>query len=712
MQEKNKINLLLVDDHADNLTAMRAMLEEFEENIVCVDSGKKALRLLLDEEFAIVLLDVDMPVMDGFEVAEMMRQIKKLQHTPIIFLTAMHQNESQVFKGYSLGAVDYIFKPCEPGILKAKVRFFIDLYRKNTEIKVQAELLRETNQKLDQLNAELERRVNERTSQLRSAVDELKHEIAERKKAERAQGLLAAIVESSDDAMISKDLNGLIMSWNRGAQQLLGYSEGEVIGKSITLVIPADKYEEEEEILERLRRGEHIEHYETLRLTKDGRRVDVSLAISPIRDGDKQIVAASSVARDITKLKEAERGREDLLAREQNARAEAETANRLKDEFLATLSHELRTPMNSILGWIKLLNGGTLNPETSARALETIERNAKMQAQLIEDILDVSRIIAGKLQLQLQLVSFDAIVKAAAETLRPAIESKNITFKLEIEGGIPSTLGDATRLQQVVWNLLSNAVKFTPQQGEIHLSLRQTEATMQLQVQDNGQGISPAFLPYVFDRFRQADGSTTRKQGGLGLGLSIVRRVAELHGGTVYAESAGEGLGATFTLELPVGGVRLLNGSKEPLMTNSHYQAIKHLPSLENIQVLVVDDQEDTRDLICFILKQCKAQTKVAGTVQEALSMLQEWQPNVLVSDLGMPEEDGHVLITKIRAVWRENQIPALALTGYALDEERKRALDNGFQAYLTKPVNPDELITTVAHLAGAPSQNGKQSAP
>jgi signal transduction histidine kinase len=551
MQEKNKINLLLVDDHLDNLIAMRAVLEELGENIITVDSGKKALRLLLDHEFAIVLLDVDMPLMDGFEVAEMMRQVKKLQHTPIIFLTAMHQNESHIYKGYSLGAVDYLFKPFEPEILKAKVRFFIDLYRKTAEIQYQAALLSETNQKLDELNLDLERKVNERTSQLQTAVEE------------------------------------------------------------------------------------------------------------------------------------------------------AEKANRLKDEFLATLSHELRTPMNSILGWIKLLNSGSLNAETSARAFETIERNAKMQAQLIEDILDVSRIITGKLQLQMQPVALDAIVQTAAETLLPAIKAKNIKFQIDIEQGVLPVLGEPTRLQQVVWNLLSNAVKFTPASGEITLSLQQKDATVELRVSDNGQGIAPAFLPYIFDRFRQADGSTTRKQGGLGLGLSIVQRVVELHEGTVSAESPGEGKGATFTLELPLVAVRpFSNGNRESAVTERNPFSDKQLPSLDNVKVLVIDDQEDTRELIGFILQQCNAQTRVAGSAKEAWAILQEWQPSVLVSDLGMPEEDGHSLIKRIRLLWDESNIPALALTGYALDDERKRALKNGFQAYLTKPVNEGDLITTIADLA------------
>jgi signal transduction histidine kinase len=551
MQKKTKINLLLVDDHADNLIAMRAVLEELGENIITVDSGKKALRLLLDHEFAIVLLDVDMPLMDGFEVAEMMRQVKKLQHTPIIFLTAMHQNESHIYKGYSLGAVDYLFKPFEPEILKAKVRFFIDLYRKTAEIKYQSALLSETNYKLDQLNLDLERKVNERTSQLQMAVEE------------------------------------------------------------------------------------------------------------------------------------------------------AEKANRLKDEFLATLSHELRTPMNSILGWIKLLNSGSLNSETSARAFETIERNAKMQAQLIEDILDVSRIITGKLQLKMQPVALDAIVQTAAESVLPAIKAKNIKFQIDVDQNISPVLGEPTRLQQVVWNLLSNAVKFTPQKGEIILALRQKDTTVQLQVQDNGQGIDPAFLPYIFDRFRQADGSTTRRQGGLGLGLSIVQRVVELHEGTVKAESAGEGKGATFTLELPLVTVRsFTNGISEPAVTEGTYLSDKQLPSLDKVEVLVVDDQEDTRELISFILKQCNAETKVAASAKEAWAILQEWQPNVLVSDLGMPDEDGHSLIKRIRLLWQERDMPALALTGYALDEERKRALENGFQAYLTKPVNEEDLITTIADLA------------
>ncbi|MBI3650510.1 MAG: response regulator [Acidobacteria bacterium] len=701
MQEKHKVNLLLVDDHLDNLTAMRAVLEELGENIVTVDSGKKALRRLLDEEFALVLLDVDMPLLDGFEVAEMMRQVKKLQHTPIIFLTAFYQNESQVFKGYSLGAVDYLFKPFEPEILKAKARFFIDLYRKNAEIQVQAQLLQEGNQKLDQLNADLERRVNERTSQLRAAVENLQREIAERKKAEAAlrqrEQDLTDFVENASVGMHWVGHDGTILWANQTELDLLGYTRDEYFGRPIS-EFHADQTVIED-ILSRLGSKETLCNYEARLRCKDG-SIKTVLINSNVKWQGEEFIHTYCFTRDISELKEAEQAREELLAREQLARAEAETANRLKDEFLATLSHELRTPMNSILGWIKLLNGGTLNTETAERALETIERNAKMQAQLIEDILDVSRIIAGKLQLQLQLVSFDAVVKAAVETMRPALEAKNIKFHLELERGLPTTLGDSTRLQQVVWNLLSNAVKFTPTKGEITISLRRAEATMQLQVQDNGQGISSAFLPYIFDRFRQADGSTTRKQGGLGLGLSIVRRVVELHGGTVRADSAGEGKGATFTLDLPINTTRLFNGNTEPALTNSNFHKAKHLPSLAQVQVLVVDDQEDTRELICFILNQCQAQTKGAGTAQEALALLQEWQPNVLVSDLGMPGEDGHSLITRIRAAWRDTQIPALALTGYALDEERQRALENGFQAYLTKPVSPDELISMIARLA------------
>jgi PAS domain S-box-containing protein len=702
MQAKNKINLLLVDDHTDNLIAMRAILEELGENLVMVDSGKKALRRLLDEEFAIVLLDVDMPLMDGFEVAAMMRQIKKLQHTPIIFLTAMHQNESNVFKGYSLGAVDYIFKPVEPEILKAKVRFFIDLYRKTAEINYQADLLRKTNEKLDHLNLDLESRVKERTSQLQAAVEMLEREVAVREKAEESlrqrEQELTDFVENAPVGLHWVGGDGTILWSNQAELDLLGYTRDEYVGHKVS------EFHTErpiiEDILERLAKKEILQNYEARLRCKDGSTKYV-LINSNVRWKDDEFIHTRCFTRDITERKQAEKDREELFARERLARAEAEAANRLKDEFLATLSHELRTPLNSILGWVKLLHGNTLDAETAKRALETIERNAKLQAQLIEDILDVSSIVTGKFKLHRQLVAFDAIINQAAESLRPAIEGKNIELQLEFEPAIKPLSGDPIRLEQVVWNLLSNAIKFTPASGVITISLRQTDSMIRLQVRDNGQGIPPAFLPYVFDRFRQADGSTTREQGGLGLGLAIVRRVAELHGGRVQAESPGKGLGACFTVELPLEiSHPSSNGSPDITSLQGNHLAGDNVSTLEGVRVLVVDDQEDTRDLTCFILKQCKAQIEAAASAQEALAIIQEWQPHVLVSDLGMPDEDGYSLITKVRMSSHGGLIQALALTGYAFDEERQRALASGFQAYLTKPVEPGDLINVVTNLA------------
>lgn len=578
MNEKTKVNLLLVDDNEANLIAMRAILEDLNENLITVNSGKKALRRLLDDEFAVVLLDVDMPLMDGFEVAALMRKVQKLQFTPIIFITALYQNENNIAKGYALGAVDYIFKPVDPEVLKAKARFFIDLYRKNAEIKYQAALLADSNQKLDELNADLERLVNERTGQLRAAVEELQHENNERKKAEEA--------------------------------------------------------------------------------------------------------------------------REELLVREQKARAEAETANRLKDEFLATLSHELRTPMNAILGWVKIINTGRADAETTVSAMESIERNAKLQAQLIEDILDVSRIISGKFQFQLDVVTLDTILKATAETLRPIILAKNIDLQIEIEGEVAPMDGDSMRLQQAIWNLLSNAVKFTPDGGRVTVSLRQDNSAMRLQVRDNGQGIEAEFLPYIFDRFRQADGSMTRKHGGLGLGLAIVHHIVEMHGGKIWAESPGVGKGACFTVEFPRHQVAFENnGAHEAGAPVFLRPAADKLQMLDGLRVLVIDDSDDTLQLTCFLLTQRHAQVEAAASVKQAFEILQDWQPHLIVSDLGMPEEDGYQFITQLRSTNQGEQIPVLALTGYALNEERERALSKGFQAFLTKPINPDEFISEVAKL-------------
>ena len=416
------------------------------------------------------------------------------------------------------------------------------------------------------------------------------------------------------------------------------------------------------------------------------------------------LVQAWGTQLDITDRKRAHVEREQLLAKEQAARAEAEAANRMKDEFLATLSHELRTPLNAMVGWTQLLRTRKFDEKTTVRALETIDRNTKSLAQLIEDVLDVSRIITGKLRLNVRPVELVPVIEAAIETVLPAAEAKNIRIESILDSSVGSVLGDANRLQQVVWNLLSNAVKFTPKGGRVEMRLEAINSRVQIRVSDTGQGINPDFLPYVFERFRQADSTTTRSYGGLGLGLAIVRHLVELHGGTVDAESPGLGLGATFIVNLPLRAVRVEVSEPQQVQPT----AAGEVPtisgsSLDGLRVLVVDDEADARDLLTTVLRQYGAEVTAVATASEALEALKQLKPNVLVSDIGMPEEDGYALIRKVRALDAEQggRIPAVALTAYARAEDRKQALLAGFQLHVPKPVDPTELAVVVANLTG-----------
>jgi PAS domain S-box-containing protein len=373
----------------------------------------------------------------------------------------------------------------------------------------------------------------------------------EREAQDRTARLLAAIVESSSDAIVGKDLEGTVMSWNRGAEEMFGYSSGEIVGRSIRTIIPTDRWTEEDEVLRRLRRGEKVDHFETVRRRKNGTEIHVSLTISPIRSSAGVVVGASKVARDISERKRLDEHRAQLLVRERAVRMEAERASHLKDDFLAVLSHELRTPLNVVLGYAQLLASGAVAADRATRAIDAIKRNAQAQSKLVESVLDLSRIIAGKFELSREPGDLQPVVEAAADALRPEAESKTITLDVSrCEGPLP-VLGDATRLQQVFWNLLANAIKFTPADGRIEICTTRDDGHARVQVRDTGQGISPEFLPHVFDRFRQAK-RDARSTGGLGLGLSLVREIVQAHGGSVAAESPGEGRGSTFTVTLPL----------------------------------------------------------------------------------------------------------------------------------------------------------------
>ncbi|MEH1816953.1 MAG: ATP-binding protein [Nostoc sp.] len=433
---------------------------------------------------------------------------------------------------------------------------------------------------------------------------------------------------------------------------------------------------------------------------KDGKYRSCIDAANPWFGVDGQFKGYIGSVIDITERKVAEAERDRLLKLEQAARTEAERANRVKDEFLAVLSHELRSPLNPILGWARLLQTREFDAAALKKAIATIERNAQLQAQLIEDLLDVSRILQGKLNLKMLPVNLVLVIEAGLETVRLAAEAKNIQIQTMLDASFGQVLGDSGRLQQVIWNLLSNAVKFTPEGGKIDIQLECVDAQAEITVSDTGKGINPEFLPYVFEYFRQADGTTTRKFGGLGLGLAIVRHLIELHGGTIQAESLGEGQGAIFRVRLPL--------IKKDLTPKQDINVATLNPSpfpeiLAGIQILVVDDDNDTRDFHTFVLEQAGAMVTAVTSAKEALQILAKSEPDMLLSDIGMPEMDGYMLMRQVKALQanQAKQIPAIALTAYAGEINQQQALEAGFQKHLSKPVEPDELVKAIATLIG-----------
>ncbi|MGH7321164.1 MAG: hybrid sensor histidine kinase/response regulator, partial [Candidatus Rokuibacteriota bacterium] len=385
----------------------------------------------------------------------------------------------------------------------------------------------------------------------------------------------------------------------------------------------------------------------------------------------------------------------------------AERMSQMKDDFLATLSHELRTPLNAILGWSNVLRRSTMDEADLHKGLETIERNARVQAQLIDDLLDMSRITSGKVRLDIQPVEAASFIEAAVDTLRPAADAKGIRIEKLFDPAVGPISGDPNRLQQVIWNLLSNAIKFTPRNGKVQVLLERVNSHIEINVADTGVGISAEFLPHVFERFRQADAATTRRYGGLGLGLSIVKRLVELHGGTVRAASPGEGRGSTFTVRLPLTVVHRTRDSEDRVHPTTPTPLSFDLEGsdLSGITVLVVDDQPDARDLIKRVLAGCGADVLTAGTADDALMLVERERPQVLVADLGMPDVDGFELLRRVRALGqaRGGRMPAMALTALARSEDRTRALRAGFQVHVSKPVEPSELIAAVASLVGRP---------
>jgi len=520
---------------------------------------------------------------------------------------------------------------------------------------------------------------------------------------DETRSLLAAIVDSSDDAIVSKTLDGVITSWNRAAERIFGYTAAEAIGQHITLIIPAERYSEEDDVLAHIRRGEKIDHFETVRQAKDGRRLDISITVSPVRDASGKIIGASKVAREISDRKRRESERQQLIVQEQAARKSAEEANRLKDEFLATVSHELRNPLHSIVGWAELLRAGRLDQKGTARAIEAIARAAHAQTQIISDLLDVSRIVSGRLRLDVRPLQLIEVLKNALTAIRPALDAKQIHLQQILDPDASPISGDPDRLQQIFWNLLSNAVKFTPTGGYIRILSQRADSHVEIIISDNGIGIEPAFLPFIFERFRQGESGTKRATAGLGLGLAIVRHLAELHGGTVHADSKGAGQGASFTVKLPILIAPAEVAGASQIHPAAHeLNSLIESPSLKGLKILVVDDEEAAREVAAIILARADAEVRSAENAGVALQIMDTWLPDVLVADIGMPEVDGYDLIRQVRArsLEKGGRIPAIALTAFAKTQDRLRVLSSGYQMHVPKPVQPDELITVVASVA------------
>ncbi|MBD0263222.1 MAG: PAS domain S-box protein [Tolypothrix sp. Co-bin9] len=518
-------------------------------------------------------------------------------------------------------------------------------------------------------------------------------------------------------AIFLLDPNGNFTSWNIGAERILGYQEAEIIGQPFARIFSESAIErgQPEQVL-RKAASEGYSKENRWHIRKDGTFFWAHCVITPLRNEDGNLRGFSKIMQDITERKQIEEEKEQLLLREQAARAEAEAANRSKDDFLAIVSHELRTPMTSIIGWAGMLQTGMLDDATASLALETIERNANSQMQLIEDLLDISRIVRGDLPLSLGFVDLAEVIAAAIEVVQSMANVKAIQLNFIVDSSVKSIWGDSDRLQQIVLNLLTNAIKFTPDGGRVEVRLsvvsdsqeEETDNYAQIQVSDTGKGISVDFLPYVFERFRQADSTRTRSDKGLGLGLAIARHLVELHGGTIQAHSQGIGQGATFTVKLPFRTVSL---SEDAQTTNSEQISstaikedlvpLKNPPTLDNLRVLVVDDEADTRQWIVTVLSQCGAKVTAVSSTSEALEALETLQPDVLISDNGMPGEDGYALMRKIRELEPKlgGRIPAVALTAYASVEDYREAIDAGFQLHVAKPVRAAELVAIVASL-------------
>jgi PAS domain S-box-containing protein len=536
-------------------------------------------------------------------------------------------------------------------------------------------------------------------------------DITARKQAEDAAHTayrqLSFHVESSPLAVVEWDSDFRVSRWSASAERLFGWKADEVIGKHVNewRFVFADDVDAVALVTNRQREGVEVQGIQRNRnYTRGGTVLFCEWYNSVLRDDRGKLVSVLSLVLDVTARQSAEEERAASLLRERDARRHAEEADRLKDEFLATLSHELRTPLTSILGWASMIRNGEVEGNNASRAIETIERNARSQARLIDDLLDVSRIITGNLRLDLHPLNLAPIVEGALDALRPTADVKGIKLQTHFVPEECLVKGDPNRLRQVIWNLLSNAIKFTQRGGRVSIDLTCVESTARLTVSDTGDGISAEFLPYVFDRFRQAEGSISRKQGGLGLGLAVARHLVELHGGTITAESEGLGNGAVFTVDLPLAQER-----RDPARAEERRREVERRHSrsgvirLDGIHVLLVEDDDDSRKLLGTMVKHYGAKVTSTKSAAKALEVFENEVPDVIISDIGMPDQDGYELIRKLRAlpVEKGGNIPAIALTGYASRKDRERALNSGYNQHIAKPIEQADMISAIAALVG-----------
>lgn len=823
---ERRVPVLLVDDTEANLVALQAVLSSLDVEAVSARSGLEALAWIERESFAVALVDVQMPEMDGFELIRRLRDTRNGRELPVLFVTAVHRNEEYVRKGYSVGGADYITKPYDPQVIRARVKAFVDLYRQREAANRRQVALRtqERDEALRRLVAleriataalasnDLDALFSELLAAFVGAADAADSATILLREGDYLReacsvgfqretggdgririghgfaGLIAGerrALELNDDAIASVVLSPILR--DRGLRALYGIPllhDGRLLGVAYIGSSRAARFSQAEtrlflaaaeraslaiartlevsqlsEVLSAAPAliaivGATDERYEFVnasmrtlfgdelvgkpfqlvgfgaqadaaihRARREGATVEIAeltipsdmlpgrleplhvrFSAQPLRDANDNIDRVLLFAIDVTaevltrrQLERAEIARVELLERERAARRVAEIASTAKDEFLATISHELRTPLNSILGWASLARS---RPSLDMdRALSVIERNARAQARIVEDVLDFARMSKGKLQLTLQDVELKEVIHAALESVRPAAEAKKLELELELELGSPLYC-DAERLQQVVWNLLSNAVKYTPNGGRVRIVATSDVSATQLTIEDSGQGISADFLPYVFEPFRQADGTTTRRHGGLGLGLSIVRQIVDAHGGTIRAESAGLGQGATFIVELPSDAKARAAAAEGPPSQESALE--QEARSLQGMRVLLVDDDDDSRELMADTLRLHGADVVQLSSPEAVVDTLERTRPHVLVSDIAMPVLDGYELLRRVRALPTTGggDTPALAVTAYMGRDVGERVLNGGFDRYVSKPIDIRRFVSAVAELA------------